>query len=55
VIQQLLDALGADCHREGKIAEGYRVKVVDRRNRALLVRLNKGPEDSAGETNHLDT
>lgn len=55
LIQQLLDSLGSGYHREEKTSEGYRVKLVQRRNRALFVKLNKGPEGAPGETYDLDT
>ncbi len=55
LIKDNLDALGEQYHRLPKAAEGYRVKLVESRGRALFVKLNKGPEGSPGETYDIDT
>jgi hypothetical protein len=55
LIQNNLVALGPGYQREPKTAEGYRVKLVDRRGRSLFVRLNKGPEGAPGETYNVET
>jgi hypothetical protein len=55
LIEDKLTALGSAYQREDKSSEGYRIKEVERRNRTLYVRVNKGPEGSPGETYDVET
>ena len=55
LIEKNLVALGSGYQHEPRTAEGYRVKLIDRRGRSLFVRLNKGPEGAPGETYNVET